>query len=245
MFKAEYFILFFCFSVSTFGQNEIQLDRPDQTETPFIVPQNYFQFESGFLMEKNSDKTVSYQLPSVLWKYGIDDRTEIRLITELSSESRKMKTEPVKFGFKTNITKSKSVIPETSFIGHLELAEDNSGKMELVPSFRFVFQNSISETLSLGYNLGMEWNENFEEDYIYTLTLGKSFTDRIGAYIELYGFLNPFHFADNRLDGGVTYLVNNDFIVDFSGGIGLSEISSKYFFAIGISHRFDLKKHIK
>ena len=57
----------------SFGQTPpIQLDRPDQTECPFIVPKNYVQVENGFTYETiNEDlKTISY--PSSLWKFGLN-----------------------------------------------------------------------------------------------------------------------------------------------------------------------------
>ncbi len=33
-------------------EGKIETDRPDQTESPFIVPRNYFQLEFGLNMEK-------------------------------------------------------------------------------------------------------------------------------------------------------------------------------------------------
>ena len=35
--------------------SQIQIDRPDQTECPFIVPKNHFQVESGFLIEQTDE----------------------------------------------------------------------------------------------------------------------------------------------------------------------------------------------
>lgn len=225
-----------------YSQGSIQLDRPDQTETSFTVPKNYLQFESGFAMEKSNDGEISFQFPTVLWKYGLNDKTELRLITEISAENLKFKFEPVTLGFKTAITEEKGIVPKTSFIGHLGFSKNSDDNLRTIPSFRFTFQNSLSEHLTLGYNLAMEWNAELQESYLYTLTLGKSFTEKWGGYVEIYGFVSSFHTSDHRLDGGITYLVNNDFILDFSGGIGLSAISSNHFIALGISHRFHLKK---
>ena len=40
---------------STFAQVEpISPDRPDQTESPNVIPLKSFQFEAGFVFEKNS-----------------------------------------------------------------------------------------------------------------------------------------------------------------------------------------------
>lgn len=69
-----------------FCQNVIQLDRPDQTETRTIVPKNDLQFKSGLEFEKLNHSEINYQLPTVLWKYGLDGKTEIRFITEMSGQ---------------------------------------------------------------------------------------------------------------------------------------------------------------
>ena len=41
-------LLFGMQACKLFGQTSIQLDRPDQTECPFIVPAKYIQLENGF-----------------------------------------------------------------------------------------------------------------------------------------------------------------------------------------------------
>ncbi|MDV3574025.1 hypothetical protein CMU59_09910 [Elizabethkingia anophelis] len=222
----------------------IQLDRPDQTETVYTVPKNYFQVESGFRTEHLGKDQNIYEFPSALWKYGITDKMELRLITDLAREEGKMLLRPLSLGFKMALTEDKGILPKISFIGHfmLNIKEGRFTKSRsVVPRFRFTFQNNISENISIGYNMGMEWNtENKEPSYIYTLAYGHSITKRIGAYIEAYGFYARNAKADSRIDGGVTYLITPDFIIDLSSGIGLSETSPKYFFAVGISFRTKL-----
>ena len=82
-------ILLFCAlgSLTIKAQTEpIQADRPDQTETPAIVPKGMFQVETGFTFQKNDEISNSNRLPSVLWKYGVNENFELRLITEFFSE---------------------------------------------------------------------------------------------------------------------------------------------------------------
>lgn len=47
----------------------IQTDRPDQTETPNLVPAKHFQLESGFNYEKVDNAENNYLYPTILWKY--------------------------------------------------------------------------------------------------------------------------------------------------------------------------------
>ena len=46
-----FFLSLFCYSQET---EPIQTDRPDQTETPAIVPKEMFQVETGFSFQKNN-----------------------------------------------------------------------------------------------------------------------------------------------------------------------------------------------
>jgi hypothetical protein len=40
------------------------------------------------------------------------------------------------------------------------------------------------------------------------------------------------------MDGGFTYLINRDLIIDLSGGLGMSKQSPENYISFGISHRF-------
>ena len=63
----------------------IQTDRPDQTECPFIVPKNHFQIETGVTYEKINTTEINFIYPTILSKFGISERFEVRLITELNT----------------------------------------------------------------------------------------------------------------------------------------------------------------
>ena len=117
---AKYFIPFAIYFGTTidnlYGQSlpAIQLDRPDQTECPFITPKKYIQIENGFTIENFDQNQKSYNYPSTLWKYGINEKFELRLITELVSEKTNGNTNtgllPITIGFKTSLFEEKGFI---------------------------------------------------------------------------------------------------------------------------------------
>lgn len=233
------------FTKILFSQETIQLDRPDQTETVFVVPRNYLQLESGFMYEKTNETDKHLHLPTILWKFGLNDKVELRVITEFSktitNSENIYQLQPISLGFKTALIEEKGIIPKISFIGKAELRKSEIlQRKTITPAFRFTFQNNINDKTSLGYNLGMFWNENLQETYLYTFALGKPITPQLNYFVEMYGFISPDLPADHRINGGFTYLVNNDFMLDTSAGIGLSEKSAKYFISLGISYRIKL-----
>lgn len=224
----------------------IQLDRPDQTECPFIVPKKYIQGEVGFTYEKSDRNNSSLLLPTMLLKYGVNEKLELRLITELEQTKeyadKSFGLNPVKIGLKTKLVEENGIIPMISFIGHLSLPTVAGKKYKAdfyAPSFRFTLQHTLSEKFSFGYNLGAEW-DGFtpEPTFIYTATTGYSISEKAGCYIEAYGFFPQEGKADHRFDSGITYLVNNDIMIDISGGAGLSRTSPDYYASLGFSFRF-------
>ncbi len=122
----------------------IQLDRPDQTECSYIVPTNCLQLESGINFEKVDDDEQNIVLPTILWKYGINEKMELRLITETVNNTFKSYSnfglKPIKIGFKTKLLEEKGVIPLTSIIAHLAipyLSTENFRTSYFAPIFRF------------------------------------------------------------------------------------------------------------
>ena len=243
------FGLFICNKLSAQSLPPIQLDRPDQTECPFITPENYIQAESGFNIENVSADRQLLTTPTVLWKYGVNKKFELRFITELITDKNNSDKftglAPVTFGFKTALFEEKGIIPKTSFIGHITTATMGSEKLQtkyVAPSFRFTMQHTISDNMVLAYNLGAEWNgEAAAQTYIYTLTTGFSLTEKLGMYTELYGFKTAYMPADHRFDGGFTYLVNSNFMADISGGFRITDNAPKNYISLGLSYRMKVK----
>jgi hypothetical protein len=240
--------IFFCCSIDfVFSQtiSAIQTDRPDQTECPFIVPVKYFQIENGFAISNSQSGLITYNYPSSLLKYGVNEKFELRLVTEYNSFINGSDVisgiMPIKIGFKVNLCKERGIIPHTSFIGHLATSKIGYKAFHanyLAPLFRFTMQHTLSKSLTLGYNIGYEWSgESPNPELIYTITTGYNFTDKFGGYIELYNESEYEIFSGTKFDGGFTYLISNDFMMDVSGGFEMSNYKTSNFLSLGFSYR--------
>lgn len=230
---------------STAEKDPIATDRPDQTETPSLVPKGMFQMENGFAFERTDDNANTIASPSSLLKFGVNDHFELRLIAEYITYQTdfgdKSRLEPMLIGLKVKLSEEKGVLPKTSFIAHLSLpflSTEKFGDEGYAPEFRFTMQHTISDKIGLGYNLGAEWDgETTEPTFIYTLTTAFSVSEKAGVFIEVYGFSPEKDKADHRFDGGFTYLLSNNFMLDVSGGAGITENAPDYFGSIGFSFR--------
>ncbi len=234
----------------------IVTDRPDQTEAPNLTPSGWFQIEVGALSEFDNNKETKTQTQSTLynttlWKYGVTKNFELRLITEYAND--KLITEdtsiaisylaPIIIGSKIRICEERGIRPKISLISHLELPYFGNADFRpnyVIPRFRFLMAHTLSERFSFSYNLGGEWEDGASNaTMIYTASLGIKLLKKLNMFVESYGFLRENSTADNRLDGGLTYLISNNIQLDASGGIGLSEISPDYFISCGLSFRLN------
>jgi hypothetical protein len=223
----------------------IQLDRPDQTECSYIVPAGHLQLENGFNYEKVSTGLYNYLYPTTLWKFGINKLMELRLITDFTTQRiaklNQNGLKPIRIGYKSKLLEEKGIIPLTSIICHIAIPNFSSKNFRATyyaPSFRFTMQHTLSDKMGLAYNLGAEWDgESGEPTFIYTLTSSYSISNKLGAYIEAYGYAPQKGIIDHRCDGGFTYLLKHNMMLDLSGGFGLSAQSPQHYISLGYSVR--------
>ncbi|MBU2527170.1 MAG: transporter [Bacteroidetes bacterium] len=246
----------FC-SVSLHAQQTKSLDalitdRPDQTEAPFVVPKNYLQVETGFMFEESSTgntKTESLTYNTTLYRYGLLYNLELRLGLDWQQNktfNQNISTEvsnglaPVLLGFKTEIAQESGWLPQIGLLGALFIPGPASSTLETEDTggeIRFSLAHTLSQRISIGYNLGVLWDgNNLGSAYFYTLAAGISLDKNWSVFAEIYGDF-PENLESNHLwDAGITYLVSKSFQLDLSAGSSFSA-EQDYFISTGISFR--------
>ena len=199
-------------------------DRPDQIESPSVVPKRFLQVETGAYFEKvknNNIENVSKTFNTTLLRYGLLENLELRLGVDFVEQSQTINGaklanvasgfSPLLLGVKVRIMEEKGVLPEIGLLGHLSLpflaSKDYKPETTGV-DFRFAFSHTLSESSSLSYNFGAAWeSDSPEANYVYSLGYGASLTKKLGAFIEIYGDFPEISKANHLLDMGFTYLV--------------------------------------
>ncbi|TRW24273.1 transporter [Flavobacterium zepuense] len=247
--KIRFALILLMFSPSAaFAQDEpIETDRPDQTETVATVPKGRFQSESGFTHRQAERNGRELILPETLWKYGVNDRLELRLITEFEfnkyGDSLAQGLEPIDIGLKVNLWKEQGIIPETSVIVTMKLPKVASKDLAVdyvAPEIRFLFQNMITDAIDLGYNLSADWDGTSPNPiFEYTLSPNFKLNDEFSAYAEAYGYLPQQQHATHWVDGGFKYLITKNIQIDISGGYELTSHNHfhSYYESLGFSFR--------
>ena len=257
MTKISTAVILFIFSFSDgFSQlKKIDTDRPDQTESAVLVPKKWLQFEFGIGKQENKPGNIGFLHPTLLSKYGLNKRIEFRLITTLATnhfyngsavKQKESGLEPVELGAKIALWEENKLLPKTSLIFHFAIPRLASKKFradKLAPNFRFTMQNSITNNIALGYNLGAEWDGyNKEATWIYTFAPGINIGEKWYGYVEAFGFISKKGEPQHSLDAGIAYYVTPNLKLDLSSGFGISAAAPDWYVAFGWSVRFKTAK---
>jgi hypothetical protein len=244
-------ILFFLFAMTAtaHAQERITADRPDATEAATLTPRHFFQAEFGFGAENMGLHNYNIIHPTVLLKYGLAKRFELRLENNLVSSYslvipagtiKRTGFEPMRIGFRTALWEEKKWIPKTSLLVHFGIpgiASSNFKAQHVAPSFLLAMENTITDKIGIGYNFGVEW-DGFSNDpvWIYSVSAGFSLGKRWETFLEIFAFGQEEIF-ENYLDTGLGFYLNNNMKLDAYVGVGVNDAVLNNFFGVGFSFR--------
>ncbi len=232
-------------------------DRPDFTEGTGTIPVGHVQVEGGFTLTRVDDVDAT-SFGELLVRIGLGERVEARL--GLGSYSR-IDTDAGGTGdisgfedpaleLKVRVTDEAGelapgqpavalVLATSVPVGDKELTSD-----EWIPAALLAFGWDLSSRFSLGANLGASYaadgaGDRFAQAFG-SLAAGFSATDRLGTFVEWYGFSEEESDGPSThyVNGGISYLINNDLIVDARIGTGLNDPDPDWFAGIGASVRW-------
>ncbi len=252
------FSIFFCcpflflHSQTKHAQVEMITDRPDQTESPRVVPKGFLQVETGMMFEKTDNpflKDEIFTYNTTLLRYGLLENLELRLGFDLmqiktfntnGSNDFESGLGPLLAGFKIGISKEKGWLPEMGLLGSVFLSSPAAKSFEtedIGGEIRFSMSHTLSDRLNFSYNLGIGWDgNNTGAAYLYTITFGYGITDKLSFFGELYGDFPENSVANNLFDAGFTYLNSNNIQLDVSAGSSF-DTDQNYFVSTGVSFR--------
>ena len=226
---------FFLLTAQLAYSQTIITDRPDQTESSSTIPVKSLQFETGILFEfTNNEK--QFLTPTILNRFGLTKNIELRLLTQYERLKNKINHETIEgisdleIGTKIQLYKKETSPTEIAFITHLVLptASKKLSNDEIGTINKLSISHSISELFGIGYNLGYDFYGTGDGDFTYSLALSYSITNTFGIYIEPFGKYLNLDKHESNFNSGITYLLNDNFQLDISYGVGLNR-SMKYF----------------
>jgi hypothetical protein len=227
--------------------NELVTDRPDQSNTPILVPKGALQIETGIVIEKdNAGHSMNYEYNSSLLKFGINSNFEARLafgylgVKSIPEATSLRGWSPFAVGMKIRLTDPGSAMPQAALISNVTLKSgtENFRPAHTCTDVTLALSQPIGSRLSVTMNGGIKWDgDSPEATVLYTITAGYSFTNNLSMFAESYGFFPESRKADHRADAGITYKIHPRVQYDASAGFGLSQNSPRYFVSTGLTVR--------
>jgi hypothetical protein len=212
---------------------EIITDRPDQTESSSTIPKGSLQIESGVMLSFVENDGISLRVfsgPTTLFRYGLTKDIEIRIVNQYIHIKNKTNSKEIsgiadlEVGAKIQILKRENINTEIAFLSHLvvptgskDLSFEKFGTIN-----KLSISHQLNDRINLGYNFGYN-NFGIGNGFLtYSIALGVSVTERMAVYVEPYGEIGIFDEHLANFDAGITYLLQDNFQLDFSFGTGLN-----------------------
>lgn len=229
-------------------------DRPDFTESTVTVGKGVAQIELGYTYLDTGDSDA-HSLGEPLLRYGIlAEWLELRLGIFPLEESGETGFSDLYFGFKIALSPQDGWLPEMALIPqtYAPTGSDSFTSDHWEPGINWTYGWQINDFLSTAGS--SQINQRFAEgngngggdsdDFLrlaQSWTLAFSLNKKIGAYTEWFAlFPLGSNGAKNEhyINGGFTYLINNDLQFDVRVGWGLNDASEDFFAGAGLSVRF-------
>jgi Putative MetA-pathway of phenol degradation len=235
-------------------------DRPDFTESSVTVGYSVVQLETGYTFthdSENGDTTDSHSFPESLLRIGafaewfefridwnfVEEHTDIGGVEDTFSGA-----EDLGLGMKLALTPQERLLPETAIIFQMTVPSGSSEFTadEVLPGFNYLYGWDINDAWSTGGSTAVNRavDEVTGDSYVelaQSWTVGHSWTDRIGSYLEWF-VIAPSSAdtteTEHYFNGGSTVLLNDDIQWDIRAGLGLNDSADDFFTGTGLSLRY-------
>jgi hypothetical protein len=220
----------------------IEPDRPDFTEGTGILQRGHWQAEGGYTFSRVEDEETS-TLGELLVRIPLAESVEARLnigsYDWIHGGGEKVQGyEDPEVGVKIRLPATGRpelavLLLTTVPVGGKDLTAD-----AWQPTVKLAAAWDLSDRFSLSSNLNVsslaEGDDRFPQVSA-SLSAGFSLSDRLGAFLEAYGFSEETQGGPRTgyVNGGFSYGVTNDLSLDVRAGAGLNDASPDYFIGAG------------
>jgi len=245
-------------------RERIETERHDFTQSTKTVGRGVAQIEAGysyFYKDEDDEIENSHTTPEMLLRLGLTEDIEFRLRWNYAwrfiDDGESLDSgEDMRLSLKLGMTDQECCLPESALeirataptgggdwsTSRVEFGLDYiygwkiAEKVELYGSTGFA-TDGLGDFSLLPDEPAADWFMMWSQ----SVALGIELTERLTFYSEYFGlFSNALadDFSINIYNIGVDFYVNDDFVLDFRAGVGLSPDSDDFFTGIGGGYRF-------
>lgn len=241
------FVCFYSQCIAQFSET-ISTDRPGQTFGSSTLGGKVLQLQTGVtFIEEQSLKSNQSWVSNTFLRYGLTESFDIEVLVNWRKDNAQIGGENVtlgegfsntQIGFKYNIFENNGWIPALAFQGRVltrwvgsDYERESAGML-----MNFATSNELTTWLSFAMNIGVTFPKRGTVDYYLpsTFNFSSNLNEKWGVFVEMFGNLNNFN---PSFDGGFSFLVTPDFMLDASAGVFRTSIYNSWFVDAGLSYR--------
>ena len=207
--------------------------KSQSIESSSTIEKNLLQleFETIYSTEKEAfDRTTAWSIPNILVRFGLSKNLELQLHTPFTKEicyednvliSNIFDFDEVELGMAINLWKQKKIIPEASLMARIITSTNNIGINHIGNIISLNFSNSLSEKVSLNYNVGTVTDIDKNTNAYYILNLDYQPNPKVHLFIENTSDFNLENSASNCMSIGFGLGLKPNISLDFSASKSL------------------------
>lgn len=223
---------------------EFTADRPGASTGSAVVGHKVVQLEQGVQYDGDGG-SGTFTFSNTLLRYGLFPNMELRLggdgfIYKEDGVSPEFKPafSGLSVGTKIKCFDGRGAIPAVSVLADFSIpctASQGFNVDHLAPSLYLLFDNPVCYWLSLGYNVGAEWDGTLPSPTAFAaLCLGFSATDSLGCFVESYNYFGSLGNV-YAMDFGLNWQVNRKVQLDIAANMDLGNPAQSWAISCGVA----------
>ncbi len=223
---------------------EFTADRPGASTGPSVVGHKVIQLEQGIQYDGDGG-AGTFTFSNTLLRYGLFPNMELRLGGDgfMYQESEEISGFTSAFsglsiGTKIKCFEGEGIVPAVSVLADFGIpctASEGFNVDYLAPSLYLLFENPVNDWLSIGYNLGAEWDGTLPQPTTFAaLCLGFSMTEDLGCFVESYNYFGSLG-NTYAMDFGLNWMAGRKVQLDLAANIDLTNPAQCWSVSCGVA----------
>jgi Putative MetA-pathway of phenol degradation len=233
-------------------------DRRRLGDATSILFKGRVLLEAGYSFTSNDDddlKVTEHIFPDLLLRYNLTQRIELRVgwpgiivskfdddLTD-TTDTYTDSTDPT-IGLKFVLWNQKRLRPRMLMVASLPITSKGNpfSQNNFQPFFNTIYGWELNQDTFFSGSSGLSIQQDSTDeyfDYIQSFTLDRSFSDRLGGYVNFRStFPNGSKSDEHMLFGGLYLYLTDNLQLDARAGFGLNETASDLVLGLGVSMGF-------
>ena len=235
-----------CFNAKAQAQENVGFtaDRPGASTGPSVVGQDVIQLEQGIQYDGDGG-AGTFTFSNTLLRYGLFHNMELRLggdgflyQEDGANQGFKPAFSGLSVGTKIKCFEGQGAIPAISVLADFAVpytASKGFGTDHLAPSLYLLCENPVNDWLSIGYNVGAEWDGSLPDATTFAaICLGFTATETFGCFIESYNYFGALGNV-YAMDFGFNWMVGKKVQLDLAANMDLRNPSRCWSVSCGVT----------